>query len=192
MRPASPPTSNNSLRIVVETSYSIRPAREDDLTALPAIERAAGELFADYLFNIDVDDTTEPEDFADAQADGLLWVALWGEAPVGFALVSLLPSGAAHLEEIDVHPLHGRRGLGTQLVQTTLAWAAQAGHRALTLTTFRHIPWNMPFYARLGFEELAREELSAELVEIVSDEASRGLDPQIRVVMRYRFGVAAK
>ena len=52
------------------------------------------------------------------------------------------------LEEIDVHPDHGRRGLGRRLVSAVCAWAARGGHRWLTLTTFRDVPFNMPFHAR--------------------------------------------
>lgn len=54
----------------------------------------------------------------------------------------------------------------------------------MTLTTFRDVPWNAPFYARAGFRELAAAELSPELAELVREEAARGLDPERRVVMR--------
>jgi hypothetical protein len=42
----------------------------------------------------------------------------------------------------------------------------------------------MPFYARLGFEEIPRSELGAALRSIVRDETRRGLDPARRVAMR--------
>jgi GNAT superfamily N-acetyltransferase len=53
---------------------------------------------------------------------------------VGFAHVKVLEPRAAHLEEIDVHPEHGRRGLGTQLVMAVCEWAATEGYRSVTLT----------------------------------------------------------
>ena len=37
--------------------------------------------------------------------------------PVGFALVEMLADDLPHLEELDVDPSHGRRGLGTALVR---------------------------------------------------------------------------
>ena len=60
----------------------------------------------------------------------------------------------------------------------------------MTLTTFRTVPWKMPFYSQLGFEEVFTDELRPELVAVVQDEAARSLDPQRRVVMRYRVRAA--
>ena len=170
--------------------YTIVLARPRDLAVLPAIETAATVMFEGHGLDDIPADSTDPEEFAEAQASGRLWVALVDDVPVGFALVELLPSGAPHLEEIDVHPWHGRRGIGRALVEAVCHWTALAGHRAITLTTFRDLPWNMPFYARLGFEEWPQESLAPELAAVVRDEASRGLDPKRRVVMRnlLKFG----
>lgn len=116
--------------------------------------------------------------------DGRLWVALADDVAVGFAHVELIEREAAHLEEIDVVPAHGRRGLGTALVLRVCDWAARQGYASVSLTTFRDVPWNMPFYARLGFEVVPRERCSAALRAVVDDETRRGLDPARRVVMR--------
>jgi len=115
---------------------------------------------------------------------GHLWVALADDVPVGFAHVKVLEPTVAHLEEIDVHPEHGRRGLGTKLVMAVCAWAGRDGHRSVTLTTFRDLPWNMPFYARLGFQVIVPEEFSPALRSVIEDETRRGLDPTRRVAMR--------
>jgi hypothetical protein len=56
----------------------------------------------------------------------------------------------------------------------------------VTLTTFRTVPWNMPWYLRLGFEIVATEELGPVLLSILRDEKRRGLDPETRVAMRRR------
>jgi hypothetical protein len=48
------------------------------------------------------------------------------------------------------------------------------------------VPWNMPFYSRLGFEEIPADERRPELQAVLQDEADRGLDRARRVVMRYR------
>jgi hypothetical protein len=60
----------------------------------------------------------------------------------------------------------------------------------VTLTTYRDIPWNAPFYRRLGFEELTAAELTPDLREIVLAEAKKGLEPTRRVVMRWSAGSA--
>jgi GNAT superfamily N-acetyltransferase len=134
-----------------------------------------------------LDEVTDEETFLDAQTSGRLWVALADDAPVGFALVEMLGAHTAHLDEMDVDPHHGRRGLGTALVRAVCEWAARAGYREVTLTTFRAVSWNMPFYARLGFEEIPTAELSPELAAVVRDETARGLDPHTRVAMRCRL-----
>ena len=131
-------------------------------------------------------ETRDEAELRAAQAAGRLWVALADDVPVGFALVELLPGGLPHLEEMGVHPRHGRRGVGAALVRAVCEWASRCVHDELTLTTFREVPWNLPFYARLGFEEVPRAELRPELSEIVRGEAARGLDPRRRAVMRYR------
>jgi GNAT superfamily N-acetyltransferase len=118
-----------------------------------------------------------------------VWVALAGDVPVGFAHVEVLEAGNAHLKEIDVLPEHGRRGLGARLVGAVCNWARDAGFDAVTLTTFREVPFNMPFYAKMGFAEITADEWSDKLRMILANEAERGLDPAKRVAMWRRFAV---
>jgi GNAT superfamily N-acetyltransferase len=167
--------------------YDIACARPQDLHLLPAIELAAAALLKGHAPEPVLSETTSEQDFRDAQAKGRLWVVLAREIPIGFAHVEVLGPRGVHLKEIDVHPDHGRRGLGTRLVVTVCEWAARSGYPEVTLTTFRDVPWNMPFYAGLGFEVVPTSELSAELVRVVADEMRRGLDPARRVAMRCRL-----
>ena len=164
--------------------YGIAAARPGDLPLLPGIELAAAALLAGHAPASVLAETTSRADLEDAERRGHLWVALADDVPVGFAHVKVLEPGTAHLQEIDVHPEHGRRGLGRRLVIAVCRWAATSGYAWVTLTTFRDVPWNMPFYARLGFEEIPREEISPALVSVVADETRRGLDPGRRVTMR--------
>jgi GNAT superfamily N-acetyltransferase len=170
----------------VHARYVIVRARPRDVAALPAIERAAATLLVGHMPQSIVDEITDEDEFVEAQAQGRLWVALDDDRPVGFALVDGLDDGTLHLEEIDVDPRHGRRGVGATLVRAVCQWAAEAGHATVTLTTARDLPWNMPFYARLGFRILPRAELTPDLAAIVRDETARGLDPDARVVMQWR------
>jgi len=155
---------------------------------LPSIELAAARLLAGHAPESVLAETTSQIEFEDARRHGHLWVARAGNAPVGFAHVKVLEPGAAHLEEIDVHPEHGRRGIGTRLVNALCEWAAREGYSSITLTTFRDVPWNMPFYERLGFRMIAPAVLSPALRSLRDDEARRGLDPERRVAMRRELG----
>jgi GNAT superfamily N-acetyltransferase len=168
------------------TRYTITAARPQDLRLLAAIELAAAQLLAGCAPESVLNETTSQDVLEKAQRIGHLWVVLANDVPVGFAHVEVIESNAAHLEEIDVHPEHGRRGLGTMLVMHVCGWADEAGYASVSLTTFRDIRWNMPFYARLGFDLVLPEELSLALRAVVEDESRRGLDPSRRVVMRRR------
>jgi GNAT superfamily N-acetyltransferase len=168
----------------VSSGYAIAAARPRDLARLPAIELAAARLLEGHAPESVLTATTPPDVLRQAQRAGRLWVALAGDVPVGFAHVEVHECDVAHLEEIDVEPRHGRRGLGTMLMTRVCDWAAANGYDSITLTTFRDVAWNMPFYARFGFEIVPRARLSPALRAIVADEARRGLDPGRRVVMR--------
>ena len=170
----------------LEPEYHVVLARPRDLPLLPSIELAAARLLAGIAPSSVLGETTSQFELRKARRLGRLWVVLAGDEPVGFAHVVVHERGVAHLEEVDVHPDHGRRGLGRRLVQTVCAWATSHGFDAVTLTTFREPPWNMPFYARLGFEPIAPHAVSVALRSVVDDEMRRGLDPARRVVMRYR------
>jgi len=169
--------------------YTITKALAKHLEALANIELAASTLFDGYLPDSIPLDNTPQQKFQSAHLEGRLWIALLGDTPVGFALVEMLAEDLPHLEEIDVIPAHGQRGLGTALVQAVLEWVAEAGYQQITLTTFRNIPWNMPFYAKLGFVEIPSNELKPELITVVNEEACRGLPREVRVVMRYSVKV---
>lgn len=163
--------------------YSIIPARPEHIEPLPTIELAAATLLRGHAPDHVLAEATSLDELKDAQAEGRLWVALADDSPLGLALIEILDAHTVHLEEVDVHPRHGRRGIGAALVSAVLEWAARSAYRQVTLTTFRDVPWNMPFYARLGFEELPRAEWPPPLRAIVADEAARGLDPEMRVAM---------
>src|SRR5690606_29993475 len=124
--------------------------------------------------------------YADA---GRSWVAVLEEhdadkaALVGYVLV-LVVDGAAHVEQISVHPSAQGRGVARALLARVEAYAREHGLTALTLTTFRGVPWNAPLYEHLGFRELHAAEVGPQLAALVEREALHGLDPDQRVCMR--------
>lgn len=176
------------------SSYRIELAAREHLPALPEIEVRASERFPSEDIATEMRAHGLPLSFFEkAQEAGRLWTAVWEreETPVGFAVASMV-DGAPHLFEMDVLEEHGRKGLGARLVLAVADWARSAGFESLTLTTFRHLPWNAPFYARLGFEELLASQCGPELKRALREEVERGLDPAKRVAMRLRFDVGAR
>lgn len=162
--------------------YAIRRARPDDLAALPQIENAAAALFraTPYASVIDAEPVSSEVDLA--------WEHVWvlvdrADRPVGFAIVHLLDE-AVHLHELDVHPDHARRGLGRRLIRVVAEWARARGATALTLTTFEDVPWNGPYYERLGFRALDLSRLSPGLQAVRQAEADAGLPMAHRICMQ--------
>ncbi len=82
-------------------------------------------------------------------------VLVAGEPPVGFVSVDVV-DGAAHIWQLSVLPSAQGRGLGRALVAAACDWARSEGFAAVTLTTFRDVPWNAPFYEKLGFRALSQ------------------------------------
>ena len=170
-------------------AYSIRPAREEDLPYLPEIEHAAAQLFRHTVHAALADDSgPDLARFTEWWHAGTLWVAVDVENQiVGFAVAEELDS-QGFLTEIDVHPVHGRRGLGRRLIEAVRSWAVERGYNTLRLSTFAQIEWNAPYYTKLGFRILAEDELGPGLLEVRRGEAESGLDIAQRVFMSLAIG----
>jgi GNAT superfamily N-acetyltransferase len=144
---------------------------------LLAIEQEADALFLDVGIGPFTDDGTDAH-----LADAAVVFAL-GDPPVGFASVGIV-DGLAHLWQLAVRPAEGRQGYGTALVRAVCEWADSNGHGSVTLTTFRDVAWNGPFYTGLGFRTLA--ELTPALAAIREHERTIGDDDfGPRVAMRW-------
>jgi GNAT superfamily N-acetyltransferase len=166
------------------TDGTIRPARPDELETLRELEIAAGAPFRDVGMDPIADDTPpSPVALAGALDRSGLWVLDVDGTPAAYLLDDVV-DGEAHLEQVSVHPSYARRGLGARLVEHLVDRARAAGHRAVTLTTFTDVPWNGPYYARLGFRPLADDELGPGLAAIRRAEIARGLDRWPRTAMR--------
>lgn len=162
----------------------IRPARRDELEVLRAIEVAAGAPFRDVGMDAVADDEPPSAVVLRGALDHAgLWVLEDDGRPVAYRHDDVV-DGEVHLEQVSVHPDRARRGLGARLVEHLVGRAREAGYRAVTLTTFRDVAWNGPYYARLGFRPLAGDELGPGLRAIRGAEAAHGLDRWPRLAMR--------
>ncbi|MGQ4511628.1 GNAT family N-acetyltransferase [Streptomyces sp. DW26H14] len=159
----------------------IRLATAADLAEIPRIELAAGELFRAFgMAEVAEHAPPSPEVLEGYRREGHAWVADDGDGrAVGYLLHEEV-DGLAHVEQVSVHPDAAHRGIGRTLIDDL---ALRAG-TALTLTTFADVPWNAPYYARLGFRPLAGDAVSPGLREIRRVEAAMGLDAWPRICMR--------
>lgn len=168
-------------------TLTVRPAREADAQFLPAIEVAAGNLFRtmpDIAWVADAE-VGPPSFNLPFIAAGTLWVADDSGTPIGF-LRAEVTGDELHILELAVADTHQKRGLGRGLLDASVAEARARGLAAVTLTTFRHVAWNQPFYARYGFRELSVLDIGERLHAIVRNEEDNIGLPN-RCAMRLTF-----
>lgn len=165
-------------------TYTIRLARRDELGKLQTIEHAAAERFRGTIYDEIADGDPMPLTSLERWfTHGKIWVAVDQlDEPVGFAVVREV-DGTAYLHELDVELKHGGQGLGVLLINEVTAWARACGYPAVTLSTFAEIPWNAPYYARLGFRILREDELGPGLRDVRTHEEANGWAPEARVCM---------
>ncbi|MFJ7076812.1 GNAT family N-acetyltransferase [Streptomyces sp. NPDC098781] len=163
----------------------IRPPAPAELPALQDIERAAGVVFRGLGMAAVADDEPPALDVLERyRRAGHAWIACDDEdRPVGY-LICAPVDAALHIEQVSVHPAAARRGVGRALLTHAADRAREEGLSGLTLTTFAEVPWNAPYYERLGFRILDEAELTPGLRKIRAHEAELGLDRWPRVCMR--------
>lgn len=172
---------------VTAEGTTIRATVAGDLALLASIERAAGRRFRQVgLAAVADDEPPSLQAYRQAHLGERLWVAVLADEVVGYGWTEDL-DGQPHLEQISVLPTAGGRGVGVALLRRVLGWAAgQDGARSLTLSTFRDVPWNGPWYRRLGFTDVDPSEVATHRRwrDLRAHEASCGLDIDARVIMR--------
>jgi GNAT superfamily N-acetyltransferase len=165
--------------------YTLRRALLEELPALPDVEHLAAQQFRQSAHPDAAELPVQSlEQLHSHQRQGGVWVAVTQDGSVAAFAICKPVDGDLFIVEADVHPAHARQGLGAALFELLGQWARAEGHPALLLTTFRDVPWNAPYYERLGFHVLRDEELGPGLRTIRAQETEFGLSPESRVCMR--------
>ena len=112
----------------------------------------------------------------------LLLVAEEAGRVVGFTL-GLNEGGTLYIVEVDVERAAQGKGAGTALIFAMLDRGRERGFAEAALTTDRYVPFNAPFYTRLGFRILEAAETPAFLRRRLKAQIDSGLDPERRVAM---------
>ena len=168
--------------------WSLRLARLDDADHMPAIEAAAAQMFAsvDGLGDLTRHQPIPVERLQRYIRKGHCLVAHTGE-DVGEAMAGFLVAEPfkreLHIWEMDVDPRFQRRGIGAGLIRACQIDARNVGFRSITLTTFRNVAWNGPFYNRLGFEEVTALDAHPRLASELALEADIGMPMEQRCAM---------
>jgi GNAT superfamily N-acetyltransferase len=171
------------LSIIINTN--IRLTKTEDITLLPDIEYSAGESFRDLpnLAWIADDDTMSSDTHLKYVIKGTSWVAESDDQIVGF-LCAESAARDLHIWLLAVRREWQGKGIGRRLMKTVIEHAHHNEFISVTLTTFREVPWNEPFYRSLGFEIVDREKMDPRLQEILHAEIQHGLPGVLRCAMR--------
>ena len=195
----SDPALSAALRGAVETfadaiaeaaPATIRLAWHEDAARLPDLEQSAGELFrtAPGLEWVAGHENTPAEFYGPLIDAGTVWVAVdRGDTPVGFVSAEEV-GDTLHVWELAVDGSRQGQGIGRRLMGAARGQANDKGLSALTLTTFRNVAWNAPFYQRLGYVILEGEAVGPYLASHLRDEIARGLPAERRCAMRLDLG----
>jgi ribosomal protein S18 acetylase RimI-like enzyme len=168
----------------VNDAVCFRPATELDVPRLHDIEVAAGGLFRSIGMAWVADDPPPDSDVLLGHVStGTAWVAVDAHVVVGYVIASIV-DGDGHVDQVSVDPTAVGRRIGERLIDLVDVWAAARGAPAITLTTFIDVPWNAPYYRRIGFIDLTDGELGPELRSIREAEREAGLDVAPRLAMR--------
>lgn len=165
-------------------SVLLRPAAPADVPALQAIEVDAGQRFRDVgLHAIAEDDPPAAASLLAHISGGRVWVAERAGEIIGYATASVV-DGEGHLDQVSVIGAAAGEGIGALLVDQVCGWALNGGYHAVSLTTFRDVPWNGPYYRRLGFAEIPPAAWGPQLRAIRQAERLAGIDVAPRIAMR--------
>ncbi len=169
--------------------YSITRAATDEIPALVEIDVAAAMLFADTGLISDEGLLMHvPEDvFATGIKARNVFVAREHHGhPIGFTLTSER-GGTLYLDQISVHPDHGQRGVGSALLKRVIKDAKDRKFKRVTLSTFRNVAWNAPFYRKAGFREIKPAKLENWMTEL--QDALTHVDVSQRCFMQRKTGL---
>lgn len=165
---------------------SVRLARYEDVVLLPEVERSAAQSFRTIpsLAWIAEGDCLPIDTHLASLEAGTCWVAVTEQQrPVGF-LTAERVQDRLHILEISVEAQAQGHGVGKALLAEACEAAQQTGLKRVTLTTCRDVPWNAPFYHKIGFEYLEEPALDSDLRAALKEEEACGFLPGTRCAMQ--------
>ncbi|MBO1740946.1 GNAT family N-acetyltransferase [Leifsonia sp. TF02-11] len=164
-----------------------RQADLEDVQSYVDIKRAAAGLYRDLGMSFEVDEERAARDWSEHVQRSSAWV--WEEdGRVAAYLVLRRLSESMHIDQVTVHPDFAGRRIGAKLIEVANDQALLLGEKQLSLTTFETVPWNAPYYVRLGFTTVPGQQLSPEMSRILDEESKNSPAGWKRVVMTRRAG----
>lgn len=161
----------------------IRLARPADLPDVRRVEMSAATVFIGTHMDFAANDAPNAAaDLLDAISRQLMWVASVDGDIAGFVFAEPCAEGL-YVRELSVAAPQQKRGLGAALMAMVVAAARARNDRQLILTTDRSLPWNAPFYTRIGFAIVEGDAIPATAQQRLARQYAEGFDPAHRCAM---------
>ena len=162
----------------------IRLGSADEIHKVAPLEQAAAEAYRTIGMDAIADDAPIPESvLLEAAEEQRFWVAVEYGVLKAYLLGDFLPQ-SLHIDQVTVHPDASRRGLGALMIESVSADPRAKERGLITLTSFANVPWNAPYYERIGFIDIDRKDWPEGVAEKVAAEEEKGLAAWPRVVMQ--------
>ncbi len=166
--------------------YIVRETELFDLDYLPLIEKSAGNAFISMpnLAWIADNSVMSRDEHERLLTLGFSWVAFEeiSQNVAGFLTAEIIENDF-YIGEISVSENHQQQGIGSKLFDTALVKAKSMDVTTATLTTFIDVPWNAPYYERLGFVVLKEKTLPLYLQIKLQEEINAGFPIERRCAM---------
>jgi len=183
-----------TVAVVADDEFPIRPGHENELALALDIDDDACVMFVDFdpRFDLSLPDdhpfvVAERSRWADAARLGRLLFACTPSAePVGFVALGYV-DGQPIVEQLSVRRAWTRRRIGRALLDRARRWSTGSGQ--LWLTTYASVPWNGPWYERMGFTRADPATCGPELLARFEHErdALPAADQRVAMVYRHRY-----
>ena len=163
--------------------FFLRSATLQDVSRIREIEHAAAQLFHTVEMREVAESPGVPaEKIAQFIEEGtaLLAVNHDSQETIGFLLYRPL-AGWLFVHELDIDPAWRGHRIGADLLSALQEIARKRGAEGVALTTFFNVPWNAPYYTRLGFRIWPPDQAPTLLQERLSEEKT--IFPQARCLM---------
>jgi GNAT superfamily N-acetyltransferase len=166
---------------------TIRTARPDELAAIISVDDDACRRYATPGLMMNLHDghpfvIEEQTRWARSLASGDGFIAEdAAHRAIGIAVLGRLDA-EPYLDQLSVRLEHVGQGVGSALLNQAITWARGRGP-GLWLNTYRHLPWNRPFYEVRGFTLVDESSWRPEMRETIKRQRACLPLPGERVVM---------
>jgi predicted N-acetyltransferase YhbS len=166
-------------------TLTYRLAAPPDANAIRSIEFEAGQRFARIGMTGIADAPPMAQEFVKRKIEAREIIVAVERGGMCVAFVMFEPQPAHfYVQELDVLTSHAGQRIGAALLEQVAQRARAQQVMQLVLSTFREVPWNAPYYRRLGFRDMNEADLDAALIARREAHIARGLDESKRLFMR--------